>query len=254
MLISERHTQILLELERNPKITVSQMAKKLNFSEPTIRRDYTELHRRGLITKHYGGATLNREVTSPDQEIPFVLRENERSKPKEKMGLMASEYIRDGMVIMLDGSTSAYHLVSYLSKFKDIIVITSGAKTAVALAEMHIPVFSTGGKMRTNSFSYIGKEAEDAVRKYNADIVFFSCHGLSLDGMMSDPSVEECHLRQVMLEKSREKYLLCDSSKIGNTYFYNMGSITTLNTVISDQPLPPETDPTAREITICRPV
>lgn len=238
MLISERHTQILQALQNEPDITVAQMAKKLHFSEPTIRRDYTELHRRGLITKHYGGATLNRELSSPDQEIPFVLRENERSKPKEKMGAEAARYIRDGMVIMLDGSTSAYHLVPYLAKFKDIIVITSGAKTAVALAEMQIPVFSTGGRMRTNSFSYIGKEAEDAVRKYNADIVFFSCHGLSGTGMMSDPSVEECHLRQVMLEKARKKYLLCDSSKWNHTYFYDMGNISALDGVISDRPLP----------------
>lgn len=238
MLISERHSQILMELQKNPKITVAQMASKLHFSEPTIRRDYTELHRRGLITKHYGSATLNCNAGSADQEIPFILRENERSKPKEQMGLQASQYIQDGMVIMLDGSTSAYHLVPNLSKFKDIIVITSGAKTAVALAELHIPVFSTGGKMRTNSFSFIGKEAEDAVRKYNADIVFFSCHGLSLNGMMSDPSVEECHLRQVMLEKAQKKYLLCDSSKIDRTYFYDMGNVSLLDGVISDKPLP----------------
>lgn len=238
MLISERHTQILLELQKNPDITVAQMAKKLHFSEPTIRRDYTELHRRGVITKHYGGATVNIGAGSPDQEIPFVLRENERSKPKEQMGLLASQYVRDGMVIMLDGSTSAYHMVPYLAKFKDIIVITSGAKTAVALAELQIPVFSTGGKMRTNSFSYIGKEAEDAVRKYNADIAFLSCHGLSLEGMMSDPSVEECQLRQVMLEKAKKAYLLCDSSKLDRIYFYDMGNVAMLDGVICDKPLP----------------
>ena len=71
MLISERHAQILLELQKDPKITVAQMAQKLHFSEPTIRRDYTELHRKGLITKRYGGVTLNSDVTSPDQEIPI---------------------------------------------------------------------------------------------------------------------------------------------------------------------------------------
>lgn len=238
MLISERHNQIIMELQRNPEITVRQMAQKLNFSEPTIRRDYTELERRGILTKCYGGAILNRNAGAADREIPFILRENERSKPKEKMGMLASQYIRDGMVIMLDGSTSAYHLVPYLSKFKDIIVITSGAKTAVALAELQIPVFCTGGRMRTNSFSYIGKEAEDAVRKYNADVVFFSCHGLSEDGRMSDPSVDECHLRQVMMQKSKKKYLLCDSSKLNKTFFYDMGSIEQLDGVISDEPLP----------------
>lgn len=240
MLINERHNLIILELQKNPNITAREMAAKLNFSEPTIRRDYTELARRGIITKVYGGVILNRAAGAADREIPFILRENERSKPKEKMGMLASQYIHDGMVIMLDGSTSAYHLVPCLSKFKDIIVVTSGAKTAVALAEMHIPVFCTGGKMRTNSFSYIGKEAEDAVRKYNADIMFFSCHGLSEDGRMSDPSVDECHLRQVMMQKSKKRYLLCDSSKLNKSYFYDMGSISQLDGVISDQPLPPE--------------
>lgn len=240
MLINERLNQIIAELQRDPGITAREMARKLNCSEPTIRRDYTELERRGILTKFYGGVVLNRSGGAADREIPFILRENERSRPKEKMGLLASAHIRDGMVIMLDGSTSAYHLIPYLSRFKDLIVITSGAKTAVALAELQIPVFCTGGRMRTNSFSYIGKEAEDAVRRYNADIVFFSCHGLSADGRMSDPSVDECHLRQVMLEKSRKKYLLCDSGKFDKTYFYDMGSVAQLDGVISDQPLPPE--------------
>ena len=56
--------------------------------------------------------------------------------------------------------------------------------------------------------------------------------------MMSDPSVDEANLRQVMFTKSRRKYLLCDSSKVGKTYFYDMGNITDLDGIISDQPLP----------------
>ena len=236
MLISERQNQIIRLLEQNPRITVRELAQALSFSEPTIRRDFTELHKKGIITKCYGGAILNQGKA--DREIPFVLRENEKSRPKAEMGLQASRFVSDGMVIMLDGSTSAYHLVPYLAKCKDIIVITSGAKTAVALAELQIPVYCTGGRMRTNSFSYIGREAEEMVERFNADAVFFSCHGLSLDGRMSDLSVEEASLRRVMLHKSRKKYLLCDSSKFDKTYFYDMGSIRELDGVISDKPLP----------------
>ena len=236
MLINERHNQIICELQKNPHITVKELAAKLCFSEPTIRRDFTELHNRGVITKCYGGAILNEGAA--DREIPFVLRENEKSKCKAEIGLQATQYITDGMVIMLDGSTSAYHLVPYLAKYKDIIVITSGAKTAVALADLQIPVVSTGGRMRTNSFSYIGKEAEETVKRFNADVMFFSCHGLSEDGMMSDPSVDEANLRRVMFTKCRKKYLLCDSSKVGKVFFYDMGNVSELDGVISDQPLP----------------
>ena len=46
MLINERHNLIVLELQKNPEITVKEMAEKLHFSEPTIRRDYTELEKR----------------------------------------------------------------------------------------------------------------------------------------------------------------------------------------------------------------
>lgn len=236
MLISERQNQIIRLLEQNPRITVRELAQALSFSEPTIRRDFTELHKKGIITKCYGGAILNQGKA--DREIPFVLRENEKSRPKAEMGLQASRFISDGMVIMLDGSTSAYHLVPYLAKFKDIIVITSGAKTAVALAELQIPVYCTGGRMRTNSFSYVGREAEEMVERFNADAVFFSCHGLSADGRMSDLSVEEASLRRVMLRKSRKKYLLCDSSKFDKVYFYDMGDISELDAVISDKTLP----------------
>lgn len=235
MLVSERQKLIICELQQNPGITVKELSEKLCFSEPTIRRDFTELHRRGIITKHYGGAVLNKGAA--DREIPFVLRENERGSAKAQMGLIATNYISDGMVIMLDGSSSCYHLVPYLAKYKDIIVITSGAKTAVALAELQIPVFSTGGKMRTNSFSFIGKEAEDTVRRFNADVMFFSCHGLSENGMMSDPSIDEAGIRRVMFEKSKKKYLLCDSSKFGKTYFYDMGNVSEIDGVISDAPL-----------------
>lgn len=236
MLISERHKQIIESLQNNPNISVRELAQMLHFSEPTIRRDFTELHKKGIITKHYGGAILNKGAA--DREIPFVMRENEKSHNKTLIGQQAASLVRDGMVIMLDGSTSAYHLVPYLARYKDIIVITSGAKTAVALAELQIPVFSTGGKMLTNSYSYIGTEAEETARKFNADIMFFSCHGLSDDGMMSDPSIEEANLRQVMFQKSKQKYLLCDSSKFGKVFFYDMGNVSQLDGVISDAPLP----------------
>ncbi len=236
MLINERHNQIIWHLQKNPQVTVRELAQALSFSEPTIRRDLTELERKGILTKRYGGAVLNRGAA--DREIPFILREHEKSRNKAEMGLMASRFVRDGMVIMLDGSTSAYHLVPYLSRFRDLIVITSGAKTAVALAELQIPVYCTGGRMRTNSYSYVGREAEEMVQKFNADAVFFSCHGLSADGLMSDPSVEEANLRRVMLAQRKKRYLLCDSSKFDKVYFYNMGHVSEVDSVISDAELP----------------
>ena len=236
MMISERHRRILEELKTKPDVTVRELATLLCVSEPTVRRDFTELHRKGFITKIYGGAILNQGAA--DREIPFFLRENEKSTLKAEMGARAAELVRDGMVIMLDGSTSAYHLVPYLARRKDLIVITSGAKTAVALAEANIRTFCTGGQMLIHSFSYVGEQAEDFVRNLNADLLFFSCHGLTDQGRMTDRAIEEANLRKVMFASCKKKILLCDSSKFGKTCFYNMGHVNEIDGIISEQELP----------------
>ena len=236
MLISERHRRILDELAERPDITVRELASRLFVSEPTVRRDLTELHRRGFVTKVYGGAILNRGAA--DREIPFLLRENEKSSVKAEMGRRAADLVHDGMVVMLDASTSAYNIVPYLARHKDLIAVTSGAKTAVALAEANIRTFSTGGQMLIHSYSYTGEAAENFVRGINADILFFSCRGLDADGQMTDMAIEEANLRRVMFAKCKRRVLLCDGSKIGKTYFYNMGNVRDIDEVISDSPLP----------------
>ena len=238
MMISDRHRAILEHLQADPEISVKSLAAMLCVSEPTVRRDFTELHKKGFITKKYGGAILNR--VSADSEIPFMIRENEKSAVKSAIGAMAAELVEDGMVVMLDGSTSAYHLVPYLAKKKDLIVVTSGAKTALALAEANIRTFSTGGQMITNSFSYVGESAESFVRKINADILFFSCHGLTEDGRMTERIIEEANLRRVMFGSCKKKILLCDSSKFGRNCFYNMGSVSELDGIIAETALPPK--------------
>lgn len=238
MMISERHKHILSMLKEKPDITVKELSQRLSVSEPTVRRDLTHLHEKGLITKIYGGAILN--AGRADREIPFLIREWRKSDVKDEIGARAASLVSDGMVVMLDGSTSAYHIVPYLEKKKDLIVVTSGAKTAIALAEANIRTFSTGGQMIIHSFSYVGKQAEDFVSNINADILFFSCHGLSADGKMTDRSIDEANLRRAMFASCKKKILLCDSSKFGKTYFYNIGSIKDIDGIISDGELPKE--------------
>src|SRR5699024_3684136 len=109
-------------------------------------------------------------------------------------------------------------------------------KTAVALAERNIRTYSTGGQMITHSFSLVGEEAESFIRKINANICFFSCRGLTLDGIMTDVSVAEVNLRRVMFSHSKKKVLLCDSSKFGKTYFYNQGRLDEVDELVSDKP------------------
>ena len=236
MLIGERQRRIIEELKQNPEIGVKALAAKLYVSEPTIRRDLTALHNRGIITKMYGGAMLN--LSTAFSETPFSLRITEKSDTKLEIARRAAMLIRDGMTVMLDGSTSAYHLVPHLAQHKNLTVITSGARTAVMLAEANIRTFCTGGQMIIHSYSYVGEQAENFVRNFNVDILFFSCRGLDLTGKMTDNAIEEANLRKVMFGCADRKILLCDSGKIGKRCLYHMGTVSEIDEIISDTALP----------------
>lgn len=230
MLIVQRRAKILEYINENGKATVSELSRCFYASEPTVRRDLTALETQGLIKKVYGGAMPK---GAADREIPYTQRENDMLQAKDRMARRAVKHVKDGDVIMLDGSSSAKSIVKYLTDFKELIVITSGAKTAVELGEAGIRCFSTGGRMITRSFSYVGKSAQDFVKSINADILFFSCHGLK-DGVASDLASEEVELRRVMMSQANKKILLCDKSKLNKTYIYNLCSTDEVDEVITE--------------------
>ena len=135
MIIEDRQSKILELLASEPDLKVADLSRRLFVSEPTVRRDLTELAAKGLVRKVYGGARL----TGPaDGEIPFVLREKEKSRAKAELAKRAAALVQDGSVIFLDASTSAFHLVPHLASHRDLIVITAGARTAIELAKAGI--------------------------------------------------------------------------------------------------------------------
>ncbi len=231
MLIASRQEEILDILRKQKSASVSELAKRLFASEPTIRRDLTSLEEQGFIKRVYGGAVM---VGAPDREIPYDVRASEQESAKRVMASKAIRYVKKGDVVFLDGSSSAAHMVEALGGIEDIIVVTSGARTALALAERGVRVISTGGQMLTKSYTYVGSHAESCVRGLNIDVAFFSCRGLSDDGEMSDQSIEEINLRKVVFERSKKKVLLCDSSKFGKQYVYSLGSVDGIDAVISE--------------------
>ena len=212
MAIYNREKAYIRLLTERP-YTVKELAEILYISEPTVRRDVRQMIENDLIECVRGVVSL--KTTSPDRRIPLFLREVKNAEEKRAIARHAIAHVKDGMSIMLDASSTAYCLVPLLADFQNILVITSGAKTALALASYGINTICTGGKLITSSCSYIGGDAIRTLNSYNADLAFFSCHALSEDGMASDTSIEENEIRKIMIKRARESYLLCDRSKLG---------------------------------------
>lgn len=230
----EREDEILRLLNEGEASTNEELAKKLFISRQTLRRDLEKLEKKGLIIRTHGGAMPIKHPS--DRHIPFFLREHEQSEAKNEIAKKALEFIHDGDTIMLDGATSAFAIVQHLNTFKDLTVITSSAKACFLLGNMAIKTICTGGHMLSRSLSYVGDDALRTIENYNADAVFFSCRGLSEDGLLSDPSIEENLIRRTMMKHSKKKIFLCDSSKLGKKYLHNLCHISEIDEVICEIP------------------
>ena len=234
----EREKYILEKLLKEKQVSVKSLASALYASEPSVRRDLRRLEEAGIIKRTHGGAVLEEQNRSY-LKIPFVLRELESSDAKIIIAKRAAALVKNGDTVMLDASSSAYAIVPFLAEKTNLTVITSGLKALTLLCEMGINAYSTGGRVLSASLSLVDSDCHDMLSHYNADIAFFSCRGISPEGMITDFSVEENQVRRKMIERSSKAYLLCTKMKMNKTYFNNICSVDDITDVISesDQPL-----------------
>ena len=212
--------------------TVSELSKILFISEPTVRRDITQMRKKELVECRRGVVSL--KTRSPNEQIPLFIRQLEHSDKKQKIAERAASLIKDGMVIMLDASTTACAIVPHLARFNKLFVITSGARTAIALAAMGIRTLCTGGEMILESLSYVGGDAARTLSGYTADIAFFSCSALSDSGLATDNSIAENDIRKIMISRAKQSYLVCDSDKLGKTDLNILCDVKDIDGVITD--------------------
>ena len=234
---NDRQRAILEILIGQKNVTVKELAQKLYISEPSIRRDLIQLENQRLIKRTHGGAMLEENDISQIR-IPFAIRELECSDEKIAIAKSAATLVKDGNVIFLDATSSAYNIVPFLTSKKNITVITSGIRSMTKLAEYGIRVISTGGEVINTNLSLVGNGTLTAIRNYYADICFFSCRGISDDGELSDITMEENLVRQEMIARARQAYYLCTSSKVGQQFYHRLGHVSQVSGIISGSPLP----------------
>ena len=228
----ERQKEILRLLMKSKSMTVNRLSELLFVSRPTIRRDLDALESQGAVMRTHGGVVLR---NAADLEIPLMLRERQNNLSKERIAAKAEGYVQNGQVIFLDASSTVSYLVPRLEKFSDIIVVTNSPKTSMALGELGIKNYCTGGLMLIHSVAYVGSDTERFVSGINADVFFFSSRGYEEGGMITDSSVEEAGVRRAMMKNSVKSYYLCDSSKKNKKYMYNICSVGEVDGVIDEE-------------------
>jgi len=230
--LNVRQLSILEMIQKKGFCSVEMLSETLYFSPSTIRRDLTKLEEENLLYRKHGGAINLNGINS---EIPLSLRENENRAIKNAIGQKAASFVNNGDAIIMDSSTTVFHMVPHLLEKKNLTIITNGGQTALELGSAHkFVVICIGGLLRENSSSYVGTYAKVVLERIRAVKLFFSSRAIDLKHGITDISEEEADLRRMMLAQSQRSYYLAESRKVGNVAFSNICDVKDIDVFITD--------------------
>lgn len=233
MLKEERRRAILQILSRESRLVVGDLARQLEISQVTIRKDLAEMHSEGMVHRTHGGAL---PVEGGAFEDP-TLREKEKLYRNEKLHIAAAAagMVKEGQVVILDSGTTTTAIARALRNFRQLTILTNAVNIAVELAGTAIEIILTGGALRKNSFSLVGPIPEEALRRLNADILFLGVDGIDVRYGLSTPNLLEANVNRAMVEAAKRTVVVCDSSKFGRRSLSHILPLSALREIITDR-------------------
>jgi DeoR/GlpR family transcriptional regulator of sugar metabolism len=208
----DRRREIGRLLQEKP-VNVDELAAVFSVSASTIRRDLDTMARDGDIVRTYGGA---RTIGGPERSL--LERESIAVEQKAAIGRLASTFVPDGAVAVLDAGTTVGALARNLVYREDLTVVTTGLTTTNMLEHSAgVELIVVGGRLRHISSGFVGPFAERVMVDVSADVAFLGADGVSAAYGLCEETPEQASLKRVMVERSRDIYVLADSSKLGVT-------------------------------------
>ncbi|MDR2095114.1 MAG: DeoR/GlpR family DNA-binding transcription regulator [Treponema sp.] len=237
---NHRQRQIVELVQSFHFMAIKQLAQKLDVSEMTIRRDILVLAERKLINQVFGGVTaLEPEEGEKNYSIAQAQRHN--MSLKLKIAKKAMELLGPSEVIFFDSGTTIQTLAEQLPSDAAHTIITSSFNTMEVLVKYpNCTIISPGGVYSPKPKVFYHHDSDSIFKKYRAARCFIGTTGFDLTLGLTCGYVEDAPLKQAMIESSKEKILLVDSSKYNKVSTCLFAKIEDFTMVITDPGIPDE--------------
>lgn len=234
MLNEERKQQILSLVNDAGSVSVQQLMTLLKASESTVRRDLTELDRKGLLMKVHGGAMASGNVIT--EEYFVAEREVLNREKKMRIARYAASLIAEEDVIFLDAGTTTGFLIDYLT-CKNVLFITNAIAHARRLCGKGFQVYMPGGIVKVRTEALIGAQTCQYLTKCHFTKGFFGSNGITVPDGFTTPDMQEAAVKELAVQHTRMRYALCDSSKFGQTSSVSFADFSAI-TILTDSGVP----------------
>ncbi len=235
MLAAERRNAIKGLILKNGSAKVDNLAAQFGVSEETIRRDLARLEREGVVEKNYGGATALDEVQKMMQDFtPVQQRRLLNVREKRCIAREAASMVAPGMTIFIDGGSTTWSTIPFLTGLDRLTVITNSLEAARDCAQVGPwTIVVLGGQVITKSMSMVGPDVESQLSDLSIDVAFMGATGVSARGSCASGNLFEANVKKRVVQRADRAVLLVDSSKMGVVEPFAFAHFSDMDTVIT---------------------
>ena len=234
MLPEKRLKNILEMIEEKGIVSISEISSICSVSMITVRRDFQELEKRGMLIRTHGGAVKPNNVING--LFKFEERIGRNKESKEYICKTASEFVNDGDVIFIDCGSTPYYLSKYIIRKKNVKVITNSLPVVSELINFPgIKVILIGGEVEPERKAIYGYTAEKHIEEFHVQKAFIGADGISIAGGLSSFDEKEAAITKKMAAAADKVILLCDSSKIEKDCMIKFAPLSIIDYLVTDK-------------------
>lgn len=234
MLKLERHRHILDRLATEGRVVAAELQRELEVSGFTIRRDLDELAQEGRLVRVHGGALAR-------SGVPRTYDDRQRQGVPGKIATAraAASLLEPDQVVLLDGGSTALHLVDAIPGTHRGTFVTHSPPVAAALgARGGVEVVVVGGTLDRRAMVAVGASAVARLADITADVCFLGVWSIHAEAGMSGGYAEECEVRRVMVRRADKVVGLASREKLGTIAPFAVAPASTLTHLATEPGIP----------------
>lgn len=232
----ERQYRIAEYLQRVEFAGLEEIAKQVDASLSTIRRDLAVLEGSGNIQRTHGGARI---VNPRTDEFTFAARDTHQLAEKEAIGRAAAELIPSNQSVIIDAGTTVYHVARHLESKAPQIITNSLPVANLFASANRVEVVVSGGVIYPRLGVLVGPLAVESFKEIHADVAIMSAGGISIEGVTNSHGLL-IDIQRAMINAAQKVIFCFDHTKLGRKSVSPLCELDCIDTIVTDAGAPAE--------------
>jgi len=218
----------------NGAVSLRELARVVQTSEVTVRRDVRALEAEGLLDRRHGGAVLPGGFT---RESGFPQKSHLATAEKTAIADVAAGLVEEGEAIVVGAGTTTQELARRLARVPGLTVVTNSLLVAQALAHANrVEVVMTGGTLRGSNYALVGSGAEQSLQGLRVSRAFLSGSGLTAERGLSTSNMLSASVDRALVQAASEIVVLADHTKLGSDTMFQTVPADAITRLVTDEP------------------